>query len=112
MARQPYLGWRAQERLKLSSSYLNPPTQVIFVTMSTIFIAISITILGMIITFLVINITILMVIMTNHDGQLSTAACLLNTQPTKPLLHLGVKPPWRVQHTGDNIAAFITSQIK
>lgn len=25
--RQPYLGWRAQERLKLSSSYLNPPTQ-------------------------------------------------------------------------------------
>ena len=29
--RQPYLGWRAQERLKLSSSYLNPPTQVIII---------------------------------------------------------------------------------
>jgi len=25
--RQPYMGWRSQERLKLSSSYLHPPTQ-------------------------------------------------------------------------------------
>ena len=72
--RQPYLGWRAQERLKLSSSYLNPPTQVIIIVIIFIISSLSPQIIKM------IAIPILIIV--------AAAVGLLNTQPASPLLHL------------------------
>ena len=77
--RQPYLGWRAQERLKLSSSYLNPPTQVIIIVIIISWLS------PQIIKMIAIPIIIIV----------AAAVGLLNTQPTSPLLHLWVKPAWQ-----------------
>ena len=79
--RQPYLGWRAQERLKLSSSYLNPPTQVIIIVIISIISWLSPQIIKMIANPILIIV--------------AAAVGLLNTQPTSPLLHLWVKPAWQ-----------------
>ena len=77
--RQPYLGWRAQERLKLSSSYLNPPTQVIIIVIIISWLS------PQIIKMIAIPIIIIV----------AAAVGLLNTQPASPLLHLWVKPAWQ-----------------
>ena len=77
--RQPYLGWRAQERLKLSSSYLNPPTQVIIIVIIISWLSPQI--------IKMIAIPILIIV--------AAAVGLLNTQPASPLLHLWVKPAWQ-----------------